>query len=74
MNECAHLLLSDLAITARHFLPFQSLDPPFERIAERTSVRDEVFQLCRVSLSDDFISNVDGSRVKLRDAGDVIVE
>jgi len=54
-----HLLLFDLTVATRASLPFQSLDPPLECVAERASVCDEVFQFRRVSLTGDFVGSVD---------------
>jgi hypothetical protein len=59
LNNSAHLLLLDLAITTRTSFPLQSLDPPLERVTESASVRHEILQLRRISLAGGFIGGVD---------------
>lgn len=73
-NKLAHLLLPNLRITRGAPLSFQSLDPPFKRIAERAGICNKVFQLRGVSLGGAFVGGINGSRVEFRNARNVFVE
>jgi len=69
-----HLLRLDLTVTTSTSLPLQSLDPPLERVTERASLFHEFLQFRCGSLASGFIGGVDGPRVKLGNAVDVLVE
>ena len=73
-NKAAHLLLPNLRITSGAPLSFQSLDPPFKRVAECASIRNKVFQLRGVSLGGAVVGGINGSRVEFRNARNVVVE
>lgn len=67
-------MFADLAITARTTLLFQCFDPTFESGAQRAGIFNEIIELGSIALGSGVISVVEGARVEVADACNVVVE
>ena len=74
MTTGAYLLLPNLAIPTTTTLLLECLDPPAKHIAKCAGIRDKVLELLVDALARRIVCRVQGARVEVRDAVDVVVE
>ena len=74
MTTSVYLLLPNLAIPTTTTLLLECLDPPAKHIAKCAGVRNEVLELLVDALARRIVRRVQGARVQVRDAVDVVVE
>jgi hypothetical protein len=67
-------LFADLAITARAALFFQCFDAAFQCCAESAGIFDEFVEGSSIALGSVIIGVVEGARVQIADAGNIVIK